>query len=161
MDKIDGYEIQKTILFETGYGFALGCIPETPEKCAVWNFTETAFGRDYYWKACYESRDAAEENFQKRAERWRMMYGMREKTEHSTTVFYRYYSTQRPVDIATYPQPEGNSPVMIVNYNEDRRRPVAGGQLCAWGEILYPHPLTQGQMEDYELKPAPQSPESR
>ena len=47
MDKIDGYEIQKTILFETGYGFALGCVPESPEKSAVWNFTETACGRDY------------------------------------------------------------------------------------------------------------------
>ena len=108
MDKIDGYEIQKTILFETGYGFALGCMPGTPEK-------------------------SAEENFQMRAERWRMMYGVQEKTEDSTAVFYRYYSMQRPVDIATYPQPEGNSPVMITNYNEDRRHPVAGGRLCAWG----------------------------
>ncbi len=23
---------------------------------------------------------------------------------------------------------------------------------CAWGEILYPHPLTKEQMEDYEAK---------
>lgn len=44
---------------------------------------------------------------------------------------------------------------MIVNYNEDRRRPVVGGRLYAWGEILYPHPLTKEQMENYELKPAP------
>ena len=158
MDKIDGYEIQKTILFETGYGFALGCVPGTPEKSAVWTFTETAFGRDYYWKACYESRDAAEENFQHRVKRWCLMYGVQEKTEDSTAVFYRYYSTQRPVDIATYPQPEGNSPAMIINYDEDRRRPVAGGRLCAWGGILYPHPLTKRQMEDYELKPAPDNP---
>lgn len=133
-------------------------MPGTPERFAVWNFTETVCGRDYYWKSSHDSMGAAEENFQKRAERWRMMYGMREKTEHSTAVFYRYYSTQRPVDIATYPQPEGNSPVMIVNYNEDRRRPVAGGRLCTWGEILYPHPLTKGQMEDYELKPVPDTP---
>lgn len=159
MDKIDGYKIQKTILFETGYGFALGCMPESPEKSVVWTFTQTAFGRDYYWKACYESRDAAEENFQMRAERWRMMYGVREKTEHSTAIFYRYYSTQRPVDIATFPRPEGNSPIMLVNYDEDRRRPVAGGRLCAWGEILYLHPLTQEQAADYELMPAPDNPQ--
>ncbi len=141
MDKIDGYEIQKTILFETGYGFVLGRMPETPERFAVWNFTETACGRDYYWKSCHDSRDAAEENFKKRVERWRMMYGMREKTEHSTAVFYRYYSTQRPVDIATYPQPAGNSPVMIVNYNEDRRRPVAGGRLCFAHGVRYSIPI--------------------
>lgn len=155
MDKIDGYEVQKSILLETGYGFALGRMLRTPERFAVWNFTETAYGRDYYWKSCHDSRDVAEENFQKRAERWRMMYGMQEKPEHSTAVFYRYYSTQRPVDIATFPQPEGNRPVVIINYDEDRRRPVAGGKLYAWGEILYPHPLTKEQMEDYELKPAP------
>lgn len=159
MDKIDGYEIQKTILFETGYGFALGCMPESPEKSAVWTFTQTAFGRDYYWKACYESRDAAEEVFQKRAEHYRVLYGMQEKTEHSTKVFYRYYSTQRPVDIATFPRPEGNSPIMLVNYDEDRRRPVAGGRLCAWGEILYLYPLTQEQAADYELMPAPDNPQ--
>ncbi|WP_277935538.1 defense against restriction DarA-related protein [Parablautia muri] len=152
---MDGYEIQRTILFETGYGFALGCERGTLEKFAVWNFTETACGRDCYWKSCHENRDAAEENFQKRAGRWRMMYGMQEKTKDSTAVFYRYYATERPVDIATFPQPEENSPVMLVNYNEGRRRLVAGGRLCAWSEILYPHPLTKEQMEDYELKPAP------
>ena len=155
MDMIEGYEIYKTILFETGYGFVLGCAPGTPERFAVWGFSETAHGRDYYKKSCHENRDIAEDVFQRRAERYRMLYGMQEKTEHSTAVFYRYYSTQRPVDIATFPQPEGNRPVMIINYDEDRRRPVAGGKLYAWGEILYPHPLTKKQMEDYELKPAP------
>ena len=155
MDKIDGYEIQKTILFETGYGFALGCVPGMPEKSAVWNFTQTACGRDYYRKSCHASRNGAQEDFRRRERDYRMLYGRREKTGHSAAVFYRYYSTQRPVDIATYPQPEGNSLVMIVNYNEDRRRPVASGRLYAWGEILYPHPLTKEQMEDYELKPAP------
>lgn len=159
MDKIDGYEIQKTILFETGYGFALGRLPGTPERFAVWSFTETAYGRDYYRKSCHDSRDDAEDVFRRREGYYRMLYGMREKTEDSTAVFYRYYSTQRPVDIATFPQPEGNSPLMVVNYDEDRRRPVAGGRLCAWGEILYPHPLTKEQMEDYELKPAPQAAE--
>lgn len=39
MDKMDGYEIQKTILFETVYGFALGCVPGTPEKSAVWTLS--------------------------------------------------------------------------------------------------------------------------
>lgn len=152
MEMIEGYEIHKTILFETEYGIALGC---TLGSFAVWNFTETAYGCDYYQKSCHESRDAAEHVFRKREEHCHMLYGMREKTEHGTDVFYRYYSTQRPVDIATFPQPEGNCPIMIVNYDGDRRRPVAGGRLSAWGEILYPHPLTREQVDDYELAPAP------
>ena len=35
MDKVDGYDIQNTIRFKTGYGFALGCVAETS---ADWNF---------------------------------------------------------------------------------------------------------------------------
>ena len=35
---------------------------------------------------------------------------------------YKYYSTQRPVDIGTFPKPPHNAPDEIVNY--DRRIPV-------------------------------------
>ena len=31
----------------------------------------------------------------------------------------------------------------------------ADGRLMAWGELTYAKPLTEKQMEDYELKPAP------
>lgn len=126
MNKISGYEIQKTILFETGYGFVLGRMLGRPEKFAVWSFTETAFGRDYYRKSCLKNRTAAEDMFQRRTEHYWILYGMREKTEDSTAVFYHYYSTQRPVDFATFPQPERNSSVMIVNYDEDSLRGEVG-----------------------------------
>lgn len=118
MEMIEGYEIQKAILFETGYGFVLGHTSETPERFAVWSFTETAYGRNHYRKSCYENVNVAEEVFQRRAEHYRVLYGMQEKTEHSTKAFYRYYSTQRPVDIATFPRPEGNSPIMLVEKAE-------------------------------------------
>ncbi len=72
---------------------------------------------------------------------------------------YRYYSTQRPVDIGTYPKSPDNPPLSIVNYDDDRRRPVANGRLMAWGELTYAKPLTEKQMEDYELKPAPGNPD--
>ena len=39
------------------------------------------------------------------------------------------------------------------------RRPVADGRLMAWGELTYAKPLTEKQMEDYELKPAPGNPD--
>lgn len=43
MDKIDEYEIQKTILFETEYGFALGCMPGTLGKVCGLEFHTDCF----------------------------------------------------------------------------------------------------------------------
>ena len=37
---------------------------------------------------------------------------------------YKYYSTQRPIDPGTFPQPEGNPPLEVINYDE--RLPVSG-----------------------------------
>ena len=66
---------------------------------------------------------------------------------------YRYYSTQRPVDIGTFPKPAGNAPVEIHNY--DKRQPVEDGAMQAWGWLEYAKPLTEKEASDYELRPAP------
>ena len=66
---------------------------------------------------------------------------------------YKYYSTQRPVDIGTFPKPPHNAPDEIVNY--DQRIPVEGGAFVAWGHLTYTKPLTAQQASDYELRPAP------
>ena len=66
--------------------------------------------------------------------------------------FYRYYSTQRPVDIGTFPKPADNKPVEIHNY--DSRIPVEDGSMLAWGYLEYAKPLTEKEARDYELKPA-------
>ena len=66
---------------------------------------------------------------------------------------YRYYSTQRPVDIGTFPKPADNKPVEIHNY--DSRIPVEDGTMLAWGYLEYARPLTEKEASDYELKPAP------
>lgn len=91
-------------------------------------------------------------------EEWRYIQGLLD-TELGPEGVYRYYSTQRPVDIGTYPKLPDNQPLSIVNYDDDRRRPVADGSLMAWGELTYAKPLTEKQMEDYELKPAPGNPD--
>lgn len=65
---------------------------------------------------------------------------------------YRYYSTQRPIDIGTFPK-FGNQPIQIENY--DSRKWVEGGAFRAWGVLTYATPLTQKQMDDYELRAAP------
>ena len=61
---------------------------------------------------------------------------------------YRYYSTQRPVTPGTFP----GKPTNIQNF--DTRESVCGGQMQAWGYVEYKKPLTEKQMNDYELKPA-------
>lgn len=62
---------------------------------------------------------------------------------------YRYYSTQRPIAPGTYPNGE-NKPVVIENF--DDRQTVENGQLQAWGYLEYGKPLSQKEMNDYELK---------
>ena len=66
---------------------------------------------------------------------------------------YRYYSTQRPVDIGIFPKPPDNKPVEIHNY--DKRQPVENGTMQAWGYLEYAKPLTEKEASDYELKLAP------
>ena len=70
---------------------------------------------------------------------------------------YKYYSTQRPVDIGTFPKPSRNAPDEIVNY--DQRVPVENGAFLAWGHLTYTRPLTKRQTSDYELRPAPDNPD--
>lgn len=54
-------------------------------------------------------------------------------------------------------KPPGNAPVEIINFDE--RRMVEGGTIRAWGELAYLEPLTEKQVDDYELHPAPGNPD--
>ena len=63
---------------------------------------------------------------------------------------YRYYSTQRPVMPGGYPNPIGNEPVEIVNY--DSRQAVENSKVQAWGYLEYTLPLSPRECADYELK---------
>ena len=127
----------------------------------TWQFTEGENGhRDYYWGRYGTSQAWAQRDFDRRVDDYQQLYHAAVKhTELGPEGVYRYYSTQRPVDIGTYPKPPDNQPLSIVNYDDDRRRPVADGRLMAWGELTYAKPLTEKQMEDYELKPAPGNPD--
>ncbi len=68
---------------------------------------------------------------------------------------YRYYSTQRPVDLGTFPKPADNPVVEVHNYEADSRVPVENGMIQAWGYVEYQKPLTEKEAADYELRPAP------
>ena len=155
------YVILKAATFETGHGFALGHNPGAPSPFVTWQFTEGENGhRDYYWGRYGNNQAWAQKDFDRRVDDYQQLYHAAVRhTELGPEGVYRYYSTQRPVDIGTYPKPPDNQPLSIVNYDDDRRRPVADGRLMAWGELTYAKPLTEKQMEDYELKPAPGNPD--
>ena len=70
---------------------------------------------------------------------------------------YHYYSTQRPIDIGTYPKTPENPLVEFTNY--DGRMYVEHDTRMAWGVLAYAAPLTKQQMDDYELKPARSNPD--
>ena len=74
---------------------------------------------------------------------------------------YIYYSTQRPMDLGTYPRPTDNLPVEIINYDVNSRIPVEGEVFEAWGELTYAKPLTDRQQYDYELRPSRDNPDVR
>ena len=72
---------------------------------------------------------------------------------------YTYYSTQRPVDLGTFPKSPDNPIVRIVNY--DYRAAVEGGAFQAWGILIYEKPLTAQEQYDYELRPSRDNPDVR
>ena len=61
----------------------------------------------------------------------------------------KYYSTQRPLAPGTFPKPEGNRILEIVNLDEQQYCREAGRD--CWGYIEYKKPLTEKQAVDYEL----------
>lgn len=65
---------------------------------------------------------------------------------------YKYYSTQRPIDIGTYPKSDFNRPLHMDIY--PTRQQVTGEAFQAWGAITYAQPLTEQEMRDYELRPS-------
>ena len=65
---------------------------------------------------------------------------------------YQYYSTQRPIDIGTFPNQSDNQPTNIQNF--DVRTPVENGAFMAWGVLTYAKPLTADEVARFELRPS-------
>ncbi|WP_195465108.1 hypothetical protein [Faecalispora jeddahensis] len=152
-DNVKGYEIKRAIAFENDRGFALGENPQTVQPFATWQFTEDASGRrDYYWGHYTTDKATATRDYENRVSEYQHDYNVYEKSA------YRYYSTQRPVDIGTFPKTE-NGPLYLVNF--DKRDSVEQGRFLAWGYLVYDAPLTEKQMADYELRATPGNPDRK
>lgn len=63
----------------------------------------------------------------------------------------RYYSTHRPIGIGTYPKPAGNRVIEIHNFDLRQECPEIGH--TAYGWIEYKAPLSDGDVDRYELTP--------
>ncbi len=63
---------------------------------------------------------------------------------------YRYYSTQRPVEIGTFPKPQSNKVLAIENFDGRTFCERIGRE--AWDYIEYEEPLDSKQVRDYELR---------
>jgi hypothetical protein len=155
-EKVQGYEIKKSVLFENDRGFAFAENPNAPQPFVTWQFTEKNGRRDYYWGHYTQNSNAAAKDFEARVTDYQKSYGVSEKVARPVPEVYKYYSTQRPVDIGTFPKTE-NGPTEIVNF--DQRESVENGRFLAWGYLLYRVPLTEKQMADYELRAAPDNPD--
>ena len=159
MDKNQGYSILKAVMLENGRGFALGHHPTAPSPYVTWACYDDKNGqRQYEWGHYGNDLTAMEQDFSDRVKDYQRLYHVG-IVQTEAPGLYKYYSTQRPVDIATYPRPKDNLPVAHLNYNA--RQPVEGESFRAWGELWYLHPLTEKQMADYELRPAHDNPVGR
>lgn len=78
MDKIQGYEIKQSVLFDNDRGIALGENPAAPAPYVTWQFTDEAGKRDYYWGHYYGDRAAAERDFTERSADYQRRFGVRE-----------------------------------------------------------------------------------
>ena len=105
MENIQGYEIEKSVLFENSRGFALGHNPAAPQPYVTWQFTENEGGiRDYYWGHYHTDREWAERDFSRRTQDYQYLFKVEEKEPgQEPGGYYRYYSTHRPFDIGATP----------------------------------------------------------
>jgi len=150
-DVIHGYEIKRSIVFENNRGFALAENPNAPQPFVTWMFTEDENGgRDHYWGHYTKNGDTATRDYELRIAEYQKDYGLSERGA------YKYYSTQRPVVIGTFPKTD-NGPIRLVNFEE--REGVEQGRYQAWGYLVYDAPLTEKQIDDYELRAAPDNPD--
>lgn len=97
----------KSATFDNGRGFALGYNEAAPSPFVTWQFTETENSqRDYYWSHYHSDGQIAEKDFTKRIDDYKELFQVQERTgDRKPAEYYRYYSTQRPVDLGTFPKP--------------------------------------------------------
>ena len=102
MDKNQGYAILKAVMLENGRGFALGEHPTAPSRYVTWACYDDKDGqRQYEWGHYGNDRTAMEQDFTDRVQDYQRIYNVGIRQTEAPGL-YKYYSTQRPVDIGTF-----------------------------------------------------------
>lgn len=153
---VHGYEIKEAVIFTNNRGFARGENPNAPQPFVTWQFTEENGKRDYYWGHYSDKEYLADNDFHTRVNEYQAQYGVAARSVFPEKEIYNYFSTQRPVDIGTFPK-ESGEPLSFVNFGE--RLSVEDGAFRAWGILTYSAPLTEKQIADYELRAARDNPD--
>lgn len=73
---------------------------------------------------------------------------------------YKYYLTARPAAPGAIPASQSNRSMGVVNYDAPRQAKTECGYSNIWGEVLYAKPLTESELEDYELSPDRRNPDT-
>lgn len=103
-------------LFDNKCGFVLGENPKAPNPYVTWQFNEQDGHRDFFWGHYHNEPDMAERDLHNRAEDYQRRYHVFEVEQAPDKETYKYYSTQRPIDIGTYPNSYFNRPVHMDLY---------------------------------------------
>ena len=84
-----GYEIQRSVLFDNGRGFALGHDPAAPAPFVTWQFTQEQGQeqRDYYWGHYHGDEVKALREFQARAEDYQKQFEVKVVQTVTASVF--------------------------------------------------------------------------
>ena len=157
MERNAGYEIKRLLLYDDNKGFALGENLRAPDPYVTWKVTEEQGRRSFDWGHYFTTERAAVKDFLKRAGDYEKENSVFLASEGPQPDSFKYYSTQRPIDIGTFPKGGGNDPIRFQNY--DKRLPVEGGAFLAWGELEYGKQLTDDELFCYELRPSRDNPD--
>lgn len=153
---VGGYEIMEATTFSNGRGIAYAENPKAVQPFVTWMYTEQNGKRDCEWGHYFEDKNRAQRDYHTRITEYQTQYGVAARSVFPDMPLYNYFSTQRPVDIGTFPK-TANGPLSFVNFDE--RMTVEDGAFRAWGILTYSAPLTEKQVDDYELRPAKDNPD--
>ena len=159
MEINQGYAIRRVIAFDNECGFVLGENPKASDPYVTWQFNMRGGERNYFWGHYCDDARLAESDLKNRAEDYQRRYYVERIEQSPEQETYKYYSTQRPIDVGTYPNSRFNGVVEMTIYPERWR--VEGEAFRAWGEIDYAQPLLPCEVADYELRPSRHNPDIR
>ena len=138
-------------------GLPLGHSPTAPSPYVTWACYDDDKGqRQYEWGHYGNDLGKLEKDLVNRVTEYQRLYKVK-IAQTEAPGLYKYYSTQRPVDIGTFPKPPHNAPDEIVNY--EGRVWVENDTRLAWGHLTYTRPLTEQEAADYELRPSRENPD--